>query len=87
MSDTTLIGVDDGCAGLETPGGRVFPVRGNTVELPAGEARNFLESGAPNLHRHRRVRLGWSPRLEDGWDRAFGRPATDKEEQSVPEGE
>jgi hypothetical protein len=72
MADTTLIGVDDACAGLETPSGRVFPVRGNVVELPTGEAREFLDSGAPNLHRHRRVRHGWSPRTEQAWERVFG---------------
>ena len=72
MADTTLIGVDDACQGLETPDGRVFPVHGNTVELPAGEARQFLDSGAPNLHRHRRVRHGWSRSGERGWELAFG---------------
>lgn len=70
---TALIGVDDACAGLETPGGRVFPVEGGVAELPEHEARNFLESGAPNLHRHRRVRLGWSRSREEAWERAFGK--------------
>jgi len=77
VARTQLIGVDDGCKGLETPDGRVFPVNGNVAELPAGEARNFLDSGAPNLHRHRRVRHGWSPSIERGYEFAFGKGAND----------
>jgi hypothetical protein len=73
VADTELIGVDDACAGLETPDGRVFPVKGNLAELPADEAKKFLDSGAPNLHVHKRVRIGWSPRLERGYERAFGK--------------
>lgn len=73
MSQTELIGVDDACRGLETPDGRVFPVVGKVAELPADEAKRFLASGAPNLSRHRRARVGWSPRVERGWDAAFNK--------------
>jgi hypothetical protein len=77
VASTQLIGVDDACRGLETPDGRVFPVNGNVAELPAAEAKNFLDSGAPNLHRHRRIRVGWSPRFERGYELAFGKGDND----------
>lgn len=71
MADTVQIGLDDGCAGLETGDGRLFHARDHTVELPASEARRFFGSGAPNLHVRHRIRRGWTPRSEGAWERAF----------------
>lgn len=70
---TALIGVDDACRGVETSTGRMYQSSNGVIEMPAHEAREVLDSGAPNLHRHRRVRHGWSAASERGWDAAFGK--------------
>lgn len=72
MADTVQIGVDDSCQGLDAPDGRSFPVRDGIATLPADEAGRFLASGAPNIHRHRPVGLGWSRRREAAYERIFG---------------
>lgn len=71
--ETTRIGIDDGCKGLETPDGRVFHARDNVVELPTRDAEGFLRSDAAQLHRHRRVGSGWTPTRERALARIFGK--------------
>lgn len=72
MSDTTLVGVDDACAGLETPDGRVFHVRDHIAELPNDVAAKFFKAGrTDHLHRHRPVGIGWSRRREQALARIF----------------
>jgi len=82
-ADTVTLGVDDACAGLETPDGRVFKVRDHLVELPEREANNFLTANrGAHLHKHRKVYVGWSPRREAAYDRIFG---TNEEDERVSE--
>lgn len=74
MPEKVKIGVDDGCLGLETPSGRMFPVRDHVAELPPDEARRFLSAtSADHLHKHRPVAIGWSPNIERALERAFGK--------------
>lgn len=73
MPRTVKIGVDDACSGLEAASGRVFPVRDHVAELPVAEAARFMASGrTDHLHVHKGVVVGWSPKVERAWERAFG---------------
>lgn len=74
VAKTVKIGVDDACAGLETPDGRVFHVNDHVVEVPSDVAPNFLRGNrSDHLHRHRPVGTGWSRRRERALERAFGK--------------
>lgn len=75
MAGTVKIGVDDACAGLESAGGRVFPVKDHVAELPVHEAARFLASSrTDHLHvLHRSAHVGWTPNSERAWERVFGK--------------
>lgn len=73
MADTVKIGVDDGCAGIDTPDGRTYRFKDHVADVPRDVAHGLLRNGrTDHVHVHKPVGSGWSRRRERTLERVFG---------------